>query len=474
MPDDAVAEEFEPRITPPPPRTKVFGSHKAAPDRLLWSEGTLTGRAIGGSIALFIGTIGCVGGAVAISPSLQAAFTLQSSIFPLIIIYMLSLSVAMNSLRMKRLQDQMNWVPDVLLTTVERRLANDDLAAFSAELNSANRYEPSPYLRRLKALVDQWRRDPSAEQIDMIIQHHLVRDDEIVSAGYNLAKTFIWAMPMLGLIGTVVGISMATGNFANFLHGNADDVNLIKEQLGGVTSGLSLAFVITMVGLIGALLAMLNTMACQAKEMRFYSGVQDWVVNKVLPELQSRSDGPVSVNRAVQDTDRLSANFASIADAVALKIDRHVKASIEQINAQYENRHIDLQRMLGMTTSAMEKAISCTQTLTSLQDGLQQSLIELSSGKLADSVELLSRAVSGMTSEAHAASNTSGKLAESTEKVLDAQRGLQEAIAQLDSLGFASTLTGLRSSLDNMTPVLKRLSEPMIFRAVPLSEAEAR
>ncbi|MCI0356160.1 MAG: MotA/TolQ/ExbB proton channel family protein, partial [Acidobacteria bacterium] len=65
--------------------------------------------------------------------------------------------------------------------------------------------EASPLLRRLRAVLQQWAIRPSLQDADLILQQHVANDEESVRAGYNLVRTFIWALPVLGLIGTVIG-----------------------------------------------------------------------------------------------------------------------------------------------------------------------------------------------------------------------------------------------------------------------------
>ena len=58
---------------------------------------------------------------------------------------------------------------------------------------------------------------------------------------YTMIKVFVASIPILGFIGTVYGIGSAVGGFGSTLD-DAGDVEAIKNSLGGVTSGLSIAF----------------------------------------------------------------------------------------------------------------------------------------------------------------------------------------------------------------------------------------
>ncbi|MCM8596366.1 MotA/TolQ/ExbB proton channel family protein [Accumulibacter sp.] len=79
---------------------------------------------------------------------------------------------------------------------------------------------------------------------------------------------------MLGLIGTVIGIALAIGGFAEFLGGDSDDIAAVKRNLVGMTGGLAFAFLVTLLGLVTALVLMFFGSATQAGEESFREGLQ--------------------------------------------------------------------------------------------------------------------------------------------------------------------------------------------------------
>jgi len=75
-------------------------------------------------------------------------------------------------------------------------------------------------------------------------------DSMRIGGSYTLLKAFLWAIPILGFIGTVLGLSHAIGGM-NF--SNVEDVKLIMESINNVTSGLGTAFDATLLGLVLAM-----------------------------------------------------------------------------------------------------------------------------------------------------------------------------------------------------------------------------
>ena len=90
-------------------------------------------------------------------------------------------------------------------------------------------------------------------------------DATMVDSSHALIKVFIWAIPILGFIGTVLGISDAVSSFGSSEGGGMQDLDEIREQLGKVTGGLSTAFDTTLVSLIFSLCVMFPTSIMQKR-----------------------------------------------------------------------------------------------------------------------------------------------------------------------------------------------------------------
>ncbi len=144
----------------------------------------------------------------------------------------------------------------------------------------------SPLLRRVWMTLEQWLIRPSLQNAHLVLEQQVMSDREATQRAFNLLRMFVWATPVLGLIGTVVGISIAVGGFASFLSTSVDDVSKIKAGLVGVTGGLSFAFLITLEGLLSSLVLMLFTSNIQTREERLYAVIERDVAERFLPELQ--------------------------------------------------------------------------------------------------------------------------------------------------------------------------------------------
>jgi hypothetical protein len=101
--------------------------------------------------------------------------------------------------------------------------------------------------------------------VDNVLQSQASNDEDIMESGYTLVKGLIWAIPVLGFIGTVQGLGMAIGSFSAVLAG-ATDLAKLKEPLQNVTLGLATAFDTTFVALVAALAIQLILILVRKKE----------------------------------------------------------------------------------------------------------------------------------------------------------------------------------------------------------------
>ena len=101
----------------------------------------------------------------------------------------------------------------------------------------------------------------------------LERDSDI---SFMPVSCFIWAVPVLGFIGTVLGLSQAVGNFGSLA--NAGDTMTFSEVLPQVTGGLATAFETTLIALVLALVLQIISSFQQQAEARWIAAVKQAVM----------------------------------------------------------------------------------------------------------------------------------------------------------------------------------------------------
>jgi biopolymer transport protein ExbB/TolQ len=114
--------------------------------------------------------------------------------------------------------------------------------------------DPSRFVlfARIELSLSNLRNMGQIGDVDNVLQSSAATDEDVMESSYSLVKGLVWAIPVLGFIGTVQGLGLAIGKFGGVLAGAAE-LSKLKAELQGVTSGLSMAFDTTFVALVAAL-----------------------------------------------------------------------------------------------------------------------------------------------------------------------------------------------------------------------------
>jgi len=140
-------------------------------------------------------------------------------------------------------------------------------------------------LNRIERALSNLHNIGGLSDVSTILRSQAENDENQVAASYTMISGMIWAIPVLGFIGTVQGLSQAVGNFGKTLQASAE-VARLKESLLGVTGGLSTAFETTLVGLVAALIIQLFLSYLQQKETDFLDECNDYCHSHVISKLR--------------------------------------------------------------------------------------------------------------------------------------------------------------------------------------------
>ena len=113
----------------------------------------------------------------------------------------------------------------------------------------------------------------------------VAHDESAMETSYSLVGAFVWAIPVLGFIGTVLGLSTAIGGFGDVLS-STEELSEVKNALKHVTGGLSVAFETTLQGLVGALLVQLALTMTKKSEEEFLDQCSEYCVRNVVGRLR--------------------------------------------------------------------------------------------------------------------------------------------------------------------------------------------
>ncbi|MBN2144308.1 MAG: MotA/TolQ/ExbB proton channel family protein [Candidatus Aureabacteria bacterium] len=110
-------------------------------------------------------------------------------------------------------------------------------------------------------------------------------DLDAIESSHTWTKFFIWLIPIIGFIGTVLGIGLAIGGFNAVLTGSKD-FTAMKTSLGGITNSLAYAFETTLVALYADSLLMVLLSMVQKQGDDLLERVEEVFTDEILVRIE--------------------------------------------------------------------------------------------------------------------------------------------------------------------------------------------
>lgn len=123
-------------------------------------------------------------------------------------------------------------------------------------------------------------------EVSSVLRGQAVDDENAILSSFTLVQGFVWAMPVLGFIGTAQGLAFAIGGFAGVLQGEGASLDTIKQGLLQVTGGLGTAFETTLIALVFALVIQVWMVFRQRAELQFLDQCNDYCQSHVISKLR--------------------------------------------------------------------------------------------------------------------------------------------------------------------------------------------
>ena len=325
--------------------------------------------------------------------------------------------------------DENGYAPDT--TTVKNRWVN------SGETVNAE----SHYLYgRVLAALEMIERRGSAEGIEDELKYLADLDSERQHQSYALVRILIWATPMLGFLGTVIGISEALGGLN--IGGAAD----FDSMMQGLRSSLYVAFDTTALALTLSIGLMFFQFVVERFEQNLLTQVETQANEDLLSSFPTSASAKDPVSRAIErsgkvvleavhslvekqshlwETSLLNAQteWSAAADQTATTVHQGLNDAVRKSIREWQEAHNSIaedaelrwqkrweQLQLSLTenarqmhaqqeelvrhTEVLNKAVSATAEVIKLEDALNQNLRQLNSaGNFEEAVMSLSATI---------------------------------------------------------------------------------
>ena len=144
------------------------------------------------------------------------------------------------------------------------------------------RLRDSLIVNRIRKALELFEVRPKNAEVATFLSTQSDVDANRSSGSYALVKVFLWAIPILGFIGTVMGLSVAVGSLSMGDAANPDD---LKNAIASLTDGLGTAFDTTLLGLILSIFLSFPMAVVQKQEDETLTIIDAFCNEKVLPKL---------------------------------------------------------------------------------------------------------------------------------------------------------------------------------------------
>lgn len=406
--------------------------------------------------------------------------------------------------------------------------------ALGTEINSGNvntfidhvydlpeRLRDSLMVNRIRKALEFFEVRQNVADVSMLMSSQSAIDGSRIMGSYIVVRAFLWAIPLLGFIGTVVGLSSAISGMS---FSNVEDVSKIVGSINNVTSGLGTAFDATLLGLVFAVFLNFPLNSLAKHEEEALNDIDAYCNEVLLPRLgdgaaakKQNADSDLQSLGAVADAvvhaltgaqqeflthlNTLSEKMLTYADNLEGRNEQYQQAAVQHLADQMSALDVRAQEHMDLVRQHQESALQhFTESLTHLEQSstgvyeaiahgqntvlteFSQKIGALSAGmesSLKTSSETTQRAVAGLgehmgkieTISQNYQQTVKAAQAESVklfaEKVAALSDGVQGSISTSLEL-TQKTVSSLDSGIRSLNTVLEQLgSKQVVIQQVP-------
>lgn len=198
---------------------------------------------------------------------------------------------------------------ELLPTSIAPRIHADNAHVFASYLRQAALSLPPNFLTaRLERALLHLASRRSADAVSEQLARQSEADANAVDSSYTTLRVFVWAIPILGFIGTVLGIGAAVGAFSDSVSA-AVDLEVMKQSIGSVATGLGIAFDTTLLALVTSIVLMFPMSWLQKFEDSQLARVDDYCDTQLAQRLEALPADANGGNESADGIERLGASL---------------------------------------------------------------------------------------------------------------------------------------------------------------------
>ena len=297
---------------------------------------------------------------------------------------------------------------------------SEELLAMLDEL--PGRRQGEYYISRLRAALQHvWRHD-SAEDLDDELKYLADMDAGRMHAGYGLFRVVVWAIPILGFLGTVIGITQAL---------NAVDLQAPDKSMIQVLNGLGLKFDTTALALAFAMVLMVIHFKVDEADNRLLGDVDGRVLDDLSGRFAVAAISPVATDGQTVAVRRMAETMTQATDSLVRRQAELWQSSVDAAAQHWAKMsesaagHVQTAMSaatgeLAQQTDVLKRAVEAAGEVIGLEDALNRNLAALAGAKHFEQTVLSLAAAVNMLSARLAESPNAPVRLESTRRTVHA------------------------------------------------------
>jgi len=208
---------------------------------------------------------------------------------PFALVFLFGWSMAILYMKWKKIKRQKDsMLFDLLPNDIADDITQESVGQFVEHIGDMPLGPGESFLvNRVLRGLEHFRVRNSNPEVASVLTSQSDIDANAVQSSYTILNVFIWAIPILGFIGTVIGISAAVSGIDM-----SGDIANVKDSLNDVTSGLATAFDTTLIALVMSMFVMFPTSSLQKAEEDMLNSVDEYCNENLLKRLNDGREGP--------------------------------------------------------------------------------------------------------------------------------------------------------------------------------------
>ena len=297
-------------------------------------------------------------------------------------------AMAILYLKMEKLRHQRRALMlDVLPMDIAKEINTENVGQFIDHLYSFHhRLRDSLMVNRIRKGLELFETRPCTADVSHSLSSQSDIDSARIGSSFSMVKAFLWAIPILGFIGTVIGLSHAIGG----MNLDMEDMNKIKATLKNVVGGLGTAFDATLLGLVLALFLNFPMNAMIKAEDDNLNAIDSFCNDVLIPRL---NDGGGANNSLVAALGSETGAFIAALSQALAGAQQEFLNDLRQVTAKIDEQAMNLDRRADAHATLV--ATEFSKTMIKMREDVTSAISD-SANKTTDYVRTLATALQGL------------------------------------------------------------------------------